>query len=227
MSTLDSSRDTGTSLRDSPLPKSTNKADLHLSSPFSVRAKRRLRARRFNGMFLAFASKSVMQIISAAPLVDKFRNDTFEPPEVGPYFMAYMILMAVMGMLSFGAPNAWDLAARLATVVITVFGLLYLKRQNRDTFGNDFLSRYFCLGWVTTVRMFLLTIPAAVATSALAVVVGGREAIAPALALLTIVFEVLYYSWLGSLFAQSNSANPTAPMPHAEKRPHSASRSGA
>lgn len=145
-----------------------------------------------------------MQVISAAPLVQKFRDGTFEQSEVGPYFMAYMIFMAVMWIFAFGEPNPWDIAAGLASVVITVFGVLHLKRQNLDTFGNDFVYKYFCLGWVITVRMLLLVIPAAVVIFALASIVGGDDALSPAGALFTIGFEIVFYWWLGSLFAQSN-----------------------
>lgn len=147
-----------------------------------------------------------MQIISAAPLVEKFQNGTFEESEVGPYFMAYMVFIAVAWVFAFGEPNSWDVAARLASVVITVFGVLHLKGQNQGTFGNRFVSKYFCFGWVITVRMVLLAIPAAVALFAMASIVGGDDAIDPAGALFTIAFEILFYWWLGLLFAESNKS---------------------
>ncbi|WP_347441839.1 hypothetical protein [Rubritalea sp.] len=145
-----------------------------------------------------------MQIISAAPLIDKFQNSTFKQSEVGPYFMAYMIYMAVGWIFAFGEPNLWDIAAALASVVITVFGLLHLKSKNLDTFDNNFVIKYFCLGWVITVRMLLLVIPAAVVIMALASIVGGDDALSPAGALLIIGFEIVFYWWLGLLFEQSN-----------------------
>ena len=37
-----------------------------------------------------------MQHISAEPLVQKFKNGTFQQSEIGPYFMAYMILSAAV-----------------------------------------------------------------------------------------------------------------------------------
>ena len=145
-----------------------------------------------------------MQVISAQPLIEKFRNDTFEESEVGPYFMAYMIFMAVAWLFAFGEPNPWDVAAGVASIVITIFGVLHLKKQNRESFGNRFVAKYFCLGWVITVRMLLLVIPAAVVLFALAAIIGGDGAIDPAGAIFTIAFEILFYWWLGSLFAQSN-----------------------
>jgi len=118
--------------------------------------------------------------------------------------MAYVIFMAVVCGFAFGESTPWDIAAGLASVVITVFGVLHLKRQNLDTFGNDFLSKYFCLGWIITIRMLLLAIPAGVVIFALASITGGDEALSPAGALFTIGFEILFYWWLGSLYAQSN-----------------------
>ncbi len=143
-----------------------------------------------------------MQILSAAPLVDKFKSDSFEQSEVGPYFMAQMVLTAMLTLSAFGVTDSWDIAAALASVVITVFGVLYLKRKNRDTFGNQFVEKYFCLGWVIWVRMLLLSIPVVVAFFALAIIVGGNDAIPPAGALLTIGLEILFYWWLGELYSQ-------------------------
>lgn len=151
-----------------------------------------------------------MQILSAQPLIEKFRNGKFEESEVGPYFIAYMIFMAVMWVFAFGEPNPWDIAAGVASVVITIFGVLHLKRQNADSFGNQFLAKYFSLGWVTTVRMLLLAIPSLVVLFAFASIVGGDDALAPMGALFTIAFEVLFYWWLGLLIAQANNQHGEA-----------------
>jgi hypothetical protein len=162
-----------------------------------------------------FAEK-FMQIISAQPLIESFRDGTFEESEVGAYFMAYMIFMAVMWIFAFGELNPWDIAAGVASVVITIFGVLHLKRQNSDSFGNQFLAKYFALGWVITVRMMLLAIPALVVCFAFASIVGGNDAFAPMGALFTIAFESLFYWWLGMLIAQANQtkseqdSNPNA-----------------
>ena len=78
-----------------------------------------------------------MQHISAEPLVQKFKNGTFQQSEIGPYFMAHMIFTAAFWI---PAPHQeltlWESERAVALVVITVFGVLYLKKQNLDTFGN-------------------------------------------------------------------------------------------
>lgn len=145
-----------------------------------------------------------MQFISAKPLIDKYRSGTFQEAEVAPYFMAYVILMAIASGFAFGEVNGWSVASGLATVVITIMGVLHLKKQNNDSFGNSFLSKYFSLGWVITFRMLVMAIPAAVVILGLAAIVGGDDAIEPAVAVFTIAYSVLFYWWLGLLFAESN-----------------------
>jgi hypothetical protein len=145
-----------------------------------------------------------MQFISAKPLIEKYRRGTFQEAEVAPYFMAYVIMIAVVTGFAVGDINPWSIASGFASIVITIMGVLHLKRQNHDTFGNGFLSKYFSLGWVVTFRMLLLAIPVIVVTFALASIVGGDDAIDPAGAVFIIGFEVLFYWWLGLLIAEAN-----------------------
>ncbi len=145
-----------------------------------------------------------MQFISAKPLIEKYRSDTFQEAEVAPYFMAYVILMAIVAGFSFGDMNDWSIASGFASIVITIMGVLHLKKQNNDSFGNSFLSKYFSLGWVVTFRILVMAIPAAVVILALASIVGGDDAIEPAGAVFTIAIEILFYWWLGLLIAEAN-----------------------
>ena len=142
-----------------------------------------------------------MQHISAEPLVQKFKNGTFQQSEIGPYFMAHMIFTAAFWI---PAPHQeltlWESERAVALVVITVFGVLHLKKQNLDTFGNDFASKYFCLGWVIAVRMLLFRIMFTV----LQFIVDMDEAEQPVFTTVVIGCEIVHYWWLGSLFAQSN-----------------------
>ena len=114
--------------------------------------------------------------------------------------MAYMILSAAVWIFSYRDATAWDILGTLASVVITFFGVLHLKEQNLDTFGNDFASKYFCLGWVIAVRMLLFRIMFAV----LPFIVDMGEAEQPIFTSGVIGCEIVHYWWLGSLFAQSN-----------------------
>lgn len=145
-----------------------------------------------------------MQFISAKPLIEKYHSGTFHDADVAPYFMASTILMAIVTGFAIGDINPWSIASGFASIVITIMGVLHLKKQNNDTFGNGFLSKYFSLGWVVTFRMLLLAIPVGVVTFALASIVGGDDAIDPCGAVFTIGFEVLFYWWLGLLISEAN-----------------------
>ena len=142
-----------------------------------------------------------MQHISAEPLVQKFKNGTFQQSDIGPYFMAHMIFTAAFWIPARHQEfTLLDSARALALVVITVFGVLHLKKQNLNTFGNDFASKYFCLGWVIAVRMLLFRIMFTV----LQFIVDMDEAEQPVFTSVVIGCEIVHYWWLGSLFAQSN-----------------------
>lgn len=112
-----------------------------------------------------------------------------------------------MHTFAYGDGTYWEKAGSIATVIITIFGVLHLKNQNQGSFGNGFLNKYFALGWVITIRLLLIAIPVAVILFALAVIVGGGEAVAPAGAIFTIAFEVLFYWWLGIVIGESQESD--------------------
>jgi hypothetical protein len=148
-----------------------------------------------------------MQFISARPLIEKFRSGTFREEEVGPYFILYVMLAAIAPLLVSYKQSAWYSPEKISTVVITLLGILYLKKQNGGTFGNSYLSKYFTLGWVIAVRTVLLSIPVGVVLFALASLIGGPRAFVPAGIIFDIAFEVTFYWWLGKLFAACNPSS--------------------
>ena len=80
-----------------------------------------------------------------------------------------------------------------------------LKKQNGNTFGGGFLLKYFSLGWVVTIRLLLLAIPAGVVLFGLGVIVGGVRSIEPVGAIFVIAFTIADYVWLGRLIAETRS----------------------
>lgn len=146
-----------------------------------------------------------MQFISAKPLIEKFKANTFEESEVGSYFMAFIIFTAVAMIPTVRGNGPLDVAVGISTVLITIFGVLHLKGKNQETFGNHFVAKYFCLGWVITVRMFLIGMPMAVVLFTFAKVVGGRDGLAAMGALFAVGYQILFYGWLGILIFQSNT----------------------
>lgn len=145
-----------------------------------------------------------MQFISAKPWIEKFRSGTFQEAEVAPYFMGYVILMAFVTAFSLGDMDGWSIASGFASVVITIMGVLHLKKLNHDSFGHGFLSKYFSLGWVISFRLLVIAIPAAVVIFALASIVGGDDAAEPAGAIFSIAIEIFFYWWLGLLITEAN-----------------------
>ena len=147
-----------------------------------------------------------MEIIRIKPLVERFRNGTFTDEEVGPYFLAYVILETVSHALPYTEFTLWDVVGSIATVVITIFGILHLRTQNRGTFGNGFLNKYFALGWVIAVRTILIALPLGVLVIFFTQSVGGEAAVAPMAAIFVIALGVFFYWWLGLAFAKSQPA---------------------
>lgn len=155
---------------------------------------------------MAFTNKNTfMQIISAKPLIEQFKNKEFEDNQVGTYFLAYVILESVIFAFTYGEANAWNILTSIAALVITILGILHLKQCNNNSFGDGFFNRYFSLGWVTSVRMLILSIPAGVALFSVAMILGGARALAPAGALFTILYSAVFFWWLGNLIKESQT----------------------
>lgn len=146
-----------------------------------------------------------MQFLSATPLVKQFRNGSFEDAEVEPYFLANMVVTAITWCFAYEQADFWNIGSSMACVVITIFGILYLKEKNGGTFGNGFLVKYFSLGWVVAVRVLLLSIPAMVVLYALTSVLNTHDPSGPIAALSIISSEIAFFLWLGSLLAKANS----------------------
>ncbi|MDF1798223.1 MAG: hypothetical protein P1V81_03535 [Planctomycetota bacterium] len=156
-----------------------------------------------------------MHWISSDSLVERFRTNRFESGEVEPYFFATM-LVGALGMVVPGyVMTAWDLVAGIAGIAITIWGLLHLKAKNGGSFGGGFLERYFALGWVTGVRLFLFSIPVAVVFFGAAAVVGGDDALDPAFAVFAVTMAFAWYHNTGRLFAASQAGGVVVDDPEA------------
>jgi hypothetical protein len=148
-----------------------------------------------------------MQILSTAPLVEKFRSGTFKDEEAGSYFFGFMILTSASWFLAYGEWTVWDFTETLGNVAITILGIHYLKSKNGDTFGNGFLNKYFALGWVISVRLFLTSLPIIVMIYSTIAIVGARDLPGPLGAIFGMTFSLLFYRWLGAEFTRAQRVN--------------------
>lgn len=141
-----------------------------------------------------------MQMLSAKPLIEKFKNNDFKDEEVAPYFIAYVTLEAITYFFLVGEMTSQIFIENTCTLLITIFGVLYLKRQNNNSFANGFLNKWFSLGWVITVRMFLMLIPICIA---FAIFVPTQSS---SFTIFFIFFQLFFYWWLGQNFIDSQSS---------------------
>ena len=87
----------------------------------------------------------------------------FTDREVLPYLIAWLVLLEVVIVLTTFLPtsaNVWDGLDAARGLLLTVFGTLYVFRQNGGASGQYLLQRYFAVGWVVGVRWIAGLLPA-------------------------------------------------------------------
>lgn len=150
---------------------------------------------------LACALGEGMQFVSARPLIDKFQSRRFSDAEAGPYFLALVTLETLAASLAFGEATSWMIAGAAGTVLITLFGAMHVCACNRGL-GNDFFKKWFVFGWITAVRSLLVAIPFGCTVLVACALLEIREL--EAVTVLSVwALTILYYAWMGRLFAQA------------------------
>ena len=89
------------------------------------------------------------------------------------YFLANSILVAIVMEVPKEDWNTWDAVGAVATVIVTILGLIYCYRSNGGDAGQAFLSRVIAIMWVVTIRIFVASIPIALAILGVADLVGA------------------------------------------------------
>jgi hypothetical protein len=162
-------------------------------------------------------------------LTEQLRRGPLEQRAALLYILAWLILWMVPFFSGDSIPrDASSWAMDLVYVVATVLGTLLAYQANGGAHGNDFAARYFALGWVLAVRLVVLFgIPVLVlmllfsfVSAFLAVSRGephtGDAAIGWAIAVLMMIFEILYYWRLMHHFSIVRG-DTTAPPVDAER----------
>jgi len=90
--------------------------------------------------------------------------NTLTESQVFAYFLTMLALNVLVyeSIPLFPSPeetNVWDYVGYVGSVVFTVGGTLLAYRVNGGSAGKDFLTRYFPLMWVLTVRFLVFLLP--------------------------------------------------------------------
>lgn len=75
------------------------------------------------------------------------------------YFVLTAIGYEVMLLMPLENGNVWDLISSISNVLIVTVGSVYVYKANGASNGDDFLGKYFSIGFVVTIRFFVYLIP--------------------------------------------------------------------
>ncbi|HOY70725.1 MAG TPA: hypothetical protein PL131_08305 [Methylotenera sp.] len=96
--------------------------------------------------------------------IEKLKAQLIEKPltdkEALPYLIATLILYALC--MYIGLPTDYGLPfffTLLLQLVSCIYGTIWLFKQNGGDNGKQFIHRYFTVGWVASIRFFVIAIP--------------------------------------------------------------------
>ncbi len=130
--------------------------------------------------------------------IEALKNDLEQGPLRAPVAFRYVLANALLVSLSLVLPNppAADLRTwivRVATVGVTILGLLHCYRQNGGASGCSFMDRYFAISWVMYMRaaavVVVLALGVAAPTSAFLPEAGRR-----------VLYSMMAIAWLAFLY---------------------------
>jgi hypothetical protein len=81
--------------------------------------------------------------MATAPLTDR---------EVLPYLVVSVSLISLVWFIPSWARNEWDHINTGISVLLSIFGTIWLFRRNGGAESRHFLQRYLAVGWVVAVR---------------------------------------------------------------------------
>ncbi len=95
--------------------------------------------------------------------IDKLKNDLLKKPlsesESFKYLLATLVVYS-LGMIPFLENNIWDVYSAIIITLITAIGAYYIYKCNKGASGNNFLQKYFSIGWVVGIRwMVFIALP--------------------------------------------------------------------
>jgi hypothetical protein len=105
-----------------------------------------------------------MYLWNIKALKQELAANTLTEPQLFVYFLAMLTLDTLVYesiplFPGTGDTNVWDYVGYVGSVVFTVGGALVAYLVNGGSTGKNFLTRYFPLMWVLTVRFLVFVIP--------------------------------------------------------------------
>lgn len=98
-------------------------------------------------------------------LKSDFNEGAVTEKSILKYLIAYTILVGLV-MIPYGETNQFDMFSAALRIPLSVFGLLYVYACNGGDSGDNFIAKYFAIGWVITIRFIAVIIPLAVIVGA-------------------------------------------------------------
>ncbi len=150
-----------------------------------------------------------MYFIRYAPLKERLKDRSIDDREALPYLILFCVLEAIATALP-GSEfmNKWDYISTGATLLITIWGVMYAYRHNGGRIGYDLIHKFVVLGWVVAIRFLIGVVPVFIAVFALAWhydFVGEESTIFDVI--FFSVLEIIFYQRIGRHMADTNS-NP-------------------
>lgn len=114
-----------------------------------------------------------MYFVKYHPLKEKLSERSLSDREALPYFVLFIGLTALAGSIPlFDEFNVFDGISSMLSVLTAIWGVFYAYKENGGSNGYDLIHKYVVLGWVVSVRFFIVFIPASIALYAFGEVLG-------------------------------------------------------
>jgi hypothetical protein len=98
-----------------------------------------------------------MYFIKYQPLKEKLRTRSLSDREALPYFIIYVVGVALSGAFPMESEyKLWDWISVSLSVLLTIGGVFYAYRENGGDAGYDLILKYIVIGWIVSIRFFLI-----------------------------------------------------------------------
>lgn len=91
-------------------------------------------------------------------LKSDFKEGSVTEKNILQYLIAYTVLVGIT-MIPYGETNQFDMISAALMIPISILGILYTYACNGGEAGDNFLAKYFAIGWVVTIRFVAAFIP--------------------------------------------------------------------